>query len=429
MPMPDPTEEYIPSLTGHLFRAYYGKMVAYLSQKYGYTAIENIMDSVQEAFEAALNTWKVSGVPKNHFAWLYRVATNKLLNRFHQAHTRQYHMSRLPVNDSWEPGREQEAEQSVLHLLAFFARIHMPERNKLMIALHYLCGFGYAEIAHAFFLKTETVKKAILRSKETIQEYSKQYDDFRYTSTGKHRDYLLRIIYLLYNEGYKTSGKKGSIQYDLCYEAIRLGKLLYKEDKSEVKVNALLALMFLNTARFPARTTSNNWILLEEQDRKCWDKALIREGLYYLKRAKSGPPILNSYYLEALISALHCSAPSFGETDWNSIAFLYRQLEILEPSSFMVTLSRLIAESHNGNTASLMLYIDTLRDKVTPEYTFIFFVAKAHLHSKQQEWHLALENYNKALDHVHNDTDTNFIRDKIQEITTMQGIKGTSDTA
>lgn len=409
-------DENIKTLTSHLFREHYGKMVSYLSQKYGYHKIEDILDAVQESFETALNTWKFGEVPENPFAWLHRVANNKLVNKIRQSNIAQTHVNYLvsTERDSNEYS-EKEVEDSLLKLLIFFSKAFFTERNKLIISLYFLCGFNYSEIANALIIKTETVKKVVLRSKETIKEFSEIYDDFQ-IQTIEELSHLLKIIYLLYNEGYKSSQRAGTINLDLCFEAIRLGKLLHQYHPENPEINSLLAGMFFNSSRFPARTENDTWISLENQNRTLWNNDLIKEGFYYLEIAKQHQQTLDKYYLEALISSMHCTSESYEKTDWKTIAYLYKQLEKMEPYSIPVKLNRIIAESNFKSLHDLLPELITIENMMNEETEFIYLSTKAHFYAKMEEWNLAIHNYELSLNCTKNKTDINFISGKINLI-------------
>lgn len=410
-------DEHIHQLTNHLFREQSGKMVSFLSHKYGYKEIDNILDAVQEAFEAALANWKFSGIPHHPFAWLYRVASNRLLNKIKKQQTAKTYTDRLSAatGPADTPG-EQEMEDSLLKLLLFFSKIGFSPRNKLIVSLYFLCGLGYAEIAHALLMKTETVKKVIGRSKESIKQFSGKYENFSIGSIREDLPHLLQIIYLLFNEGYKTSQKSGTIQYDLCFEAIRLGKLILRYNAGNGPANGLLALMFFNTSRFPSRVVADFWVSLEHQDRELWDRTLIREGHHYLQIARENQEIPDKYYLEALISSIHCMAKSYGETDWKAISFLYRQLEKMEPNSFAVILNRIIAESNHKDIAISIYELEEMEEHLIKEHPFSYFSAKAHFYARLENGEKAIEYYKQALHETRNKTDQHFIRHKIDEI-------------
>lgn len=384
-------------------------MVSHLSGKYGYHQIENILDAVQEAFEAALTSWKFSGIPAHPFSWLYRVARNKLINRLKRLNTE----TPLEYDQEYpdEHYSEQELEDSLLKLLIFFSGTHFSERNKLIISLYYLCGFGYNEISHALLMKTETVKKVVLRSRETIKNLTSRWSASALSINESNLDHLLTILYLLFNEGYKTSTKNGSISHELCYEAMRLGSLVLRHLPDHSEINALLALMFFNASRFPARAAKNIWVSLEDQDRSLWNRTLIAEGHHYLLKAKNHRESLSRYYIEALISSLHCLAGSYEQTDWKTLAYLYRQLD---PRSVPVQLNRIVAESHFRPLEELISETESL--PATAESAFPFFCTLAYLFSRSKQQERAVENYRQALLHTSNRTDHTYIRLKIKEI-------------
>jgi len=407
-------EADIHGLTGHLFRENFGKMVSHLSGKYGYHQIENILDAVQEAFEAALTSWKFSGVPENPFGWLYRVARNKLVNKLRHLNAE---VSLMPEQGySEEEYSNRELEDSLLRLLVFFSRTSFSERNKLIISLYYLCGFGYREISHALLMKTDAVKKVVLRSRETIKTLNDSWYASPLNPDQADYDHLLTIVYLLFNEGYKTSGKNGSIRHELCYEAMRLGRLILNYRTGEPEINALMALMFFNTSRFPARTSARTWISLEDQDRSLWSRELIAEGHHYLQKAKNNRHHLSRYYLEALISSIHCLSDSYAQTDWKTLAVLYRRLDA---RSVTVELNRLVAESHFRPLDELISETEKL--PVTAETAFAFFCTRAYLFSRLKQWDAAIENYTQALLHTSNRTDRTWLNDKITQATEAAG--------
>ncbi len=408
--------EHINTLTNHLFREHYGKMVSFLSQKYGYHQVDNVLDAVQEAFEAALKTWRFSAIPNSPFAWLCKVASNRLLNKIKHSNLSRVHLEQIAAEEiNTAQYSEKEAEDSLLKLLVFFSMADFPDRNKLVISLFFLCGFNYSEIANALLLSTDAVKKIISRSKEAIKKKSGAYDDFQIQAI-EQPDHLLKIIYLLFNEGYKSSQKTGTINSDLCFEAIRLAKLLYHRSPKDTKTNSLLASMFFHSSRFAARIANNTWVSLEHQDRNLWDKSLISIGFYHLRVAKDNQIALNKYYLEALISSVHCTSETYEETDWKTIAYLYEQLEQIEPNSISIKLNRIIAKSNFKELTTVLSELTSIERQITNETAFFYFSTKAHFYSKLKVWSLALENYELSLTYAKNKTDIHFINEKIKLI-------------
>lgn len=386
-------------LTDHLFRTYYGKMVAYLTAKYGFNLLDAVLDAIQEAFEAALRTWKFGNLPADQFAWLYQVAQRKLLNGLKKSATHQKHVSALAegqdLNLAWN---EEEAEVDLLYLLFFFARLPYGEKTKLAVTLYFLCGFSRKEVAKALLSKEETIKKMLSRSKDYIKKYAVSYRRFAIHQKEEDIAYLLKVLYLLFNEGYKSSNQKVAIEFDLCFEAMRLAKLLHVTYPKHVELNALLALQFFTAARFPARVDSeSHWVDLAEQDRKLYEPQLMKTGYYYLEQAKIYGLSLTKYYLEALISSLHCSALSYADTDWRTISFLYAQLEALEPLSLAPQVNRLIAASHFEPKNAILDELVAIEVKAARNFLFTILMAKAYVHRLHNDWVEARHCYEEAL--------------------------------
>jgi len=272
-------------------------------------------------------------------------------------------------------------------------------------------------------LQVDAVKKVILRSRAAIKKFALRYEGFHMDAIAGDLSHLMTIVYLLFNEGYKTCQKNSKIKYDLCHEAIRLAKLIHHDVPCHPELNSLLALLLFNTSRFPARIDDSVWVSLIDQDRKLWNRALIAEGFYHLNIAKDHQVGLSRYYLEALISSLHCSAASYQQTDWPRIVFLYQQLERLLPNAVAIKLNRIVAQSNFGNLVSLLLEMDALESSSLPQSAFAFYSSKAHLQVKLQNWQLAAENYRFALPHTKNLTDVRYINQKLNDIALkLQGI-------
>lgn len=387
-------------------------MVSILAKRFGYEYFEDITDSVQDAFESAIRTWKFGSIPTNPSGWLFKVAQNNLLNKLKRKKISNLHYE---YYTSFEL-QENEAEESALKLLIHCSSMQVSNKKKIIFLLYFLCGFSYNEIAAALFLNLEGVKKMILRNKETFKRHAERFDNFDMNMI-KNYDIPIQVIYLLFNAGYKSSKNLHNIQLQLCFEAIRLAKLLHSYIPSNAKLNSLLALMFFNVSRFPARVSKESWVTLEKQNRKKWNFTFIFEGFYYLNVAKDNlAEEIETYYLEALISSIHCSSLSYQSTDWKSISFLYRQLEILKPDSLTVKLNRLIAESNVKNVNLILSELDSFEQSIDDKLAYYFYTTKAHLCLKLQNHKLAIDTYQKALQFTHNKFDINFVKQKVEDI-------------
>lgn len=401
--------------TAHLFREYSGKMVAILTKYYGIKQLENIMDAVQESFEAALKHWRYKGMPQQPEAWLLTTAKNKLLNAIKKENIAANLHASIPNNLELLPSYTQMMD-SQLQLLLKICELKLPLKSQIIFTLYTSSGFGVPEIANALLMTNEAVKKHIFRTKQLLQSTSFRFDELEEKHIAPNLNQLQLVLYLMFNEGYKTTRTKEGLNIDLCYEAMRLAKLILQLQPNDATTNALLALMFFNIARFPARISSQNfWIPLEQQDRSLWDPAFIREGMYYLHHSKNTQQ-LSKLHLEAIIASIHCCATDFKTTNWSKIIYLYEQMEVLEGPSTALTLNKIIAMSYVAPSTELLAQLTVLAKELKPEYQLFFYLAKAHLNNLLHQ-HSAAENcYREALNHAQSKIDKQFILNKITDI-------------
>lgn len=408
----------INQLTAHLFRENSGKMAAILSRMFGLNQIDSVLDIVQDTFETALHKWRFSGIPDNPSGWLMQVAKNKALNTFKRASKTQS-FSSSDYLDKFDESFEnefdallspKEIKDSQLRLLFTCCHPGLSPKNQIIITLNILCGFGVPEIANSLMMNDEAVKKALLRSKNALKKSNNMLQTPIISQSDECIKTVQTILYLMFNEGYKTTRSQEAINNDLCYEAMRLAKLLGNNNTiRNNETNALLALMFFNISRFPSRLGANDeWITLQEQDRNQWNKIFIEEGYYYLNKATQ-TEIVSRFHIEAIISSLHCSARTFEKTDWSKIAFLYCQLKEIAPSP-MVTLNRIIAESYLINSNSIKAL-----DELEIKNNFLVFAAKGDIYSRRGELKNAKKFYEKALILSVSPNDRIFLKNKITQ--------------
>jgi len=367
------------ALADRLFREQSGAMTAVLISRFGAAHLDAILDAVQDAFEAALKRWRYSGIPDNPAAWLMTVARNNAINRINRDRKIHTDISLPDAFENPEPELRLPAsfvQDRQLRLLLACCHPELSEKSQIIITLSVLCGFGTAEISGALLMQKEAVKKSLTRAKAVLRNSGRIFETPLVESLEARSDTVHMVLYLIFNEGYRTTRGTSGISYELCFEAIRLTGIIYDHHKRDTTA-ALLALQFFNTARFPARTDENGaWLTLEEQDRSLWDQALIRQGFSCLPQQ----PSLSRYYLEALIASVHCTAASFAQTNWRQIAVLYQTLEQLVPGSDIITLNRIIAESYTGvNLQELLDQLETLHSLVADGKGFEWAMARAHL--------------------------------------------------
>lgn len=344
------SEENIAKLTDHLFRHEAGKMVAVLTRIFGLHNLDLAEDVVQEAFGKAITEWRFK-VPDNPPAWLMLTAKNKAIDivrrQRHQREFAQEASSLLKSEYTAAPVIENffmkhEIQDSQLRMIFACCHPALSEADQIALTLKTCSGFSIQEIASALLSDHEVIKKRLQRARSFIAEKGVRFNIPTGNELKKRLDIVLHTVYLIFNEGYKSSGKEELIRRDLCEEAIRLSLLLTENSyTSHPKCLAMVSLLALQASRFDARLDeSGSIVLLEDQDRGKWNHELINIGMQFFERSIGGEE-LTEYHLEAAIVAEHSMSPDFAATDWNRILSLYDLLARLNPSP-VVLLSRAI---------------------------------------------------------------------------------------
>ncbi|PRX57391.1 RNA polymerase sigma factor [Flagellimonas meridianipacifica] len=404
-------------LIAHCFRNEYGKMISVITGYLGIEKVHTAEDIVQETLYRALQHWTFDGIPNNPEAWLYTTAKNLAINTVARSNNLQNIKSRLELEmGDVKPTdgidfSEGEINDSQLKMMMACCHAELSEDNRLALILKILCGFSVKEIANAFFTNTETINKRLVRGRKKIRESSLDLDDL--DKLEKHLDTMQQAIYLLFNEGYKSSQKNIQVRYDLCLEAVRLCELLANsksiENKSEVY--ALLALMFLNASRFQARMNSENTIIeLSQQDRNLWDKSMRYKGLQYLDWAIKDKKV-SKYLILATISANHCVAPSYNKTNWVEILRLYDTLLELENSP-VVRLNRAIAVSNVHGNQQAIFELESLKDDFLSHRNHLYHATLAALYGDEKDEKKAIKHYKEAIALASTEIDKEFLKKK-----------------
>jgi RNA polymerase sigma-70 factor, ECF subfamily len=361
-------------------------------------------DAVQDAFEAAVTAWRRDGVPANPGAWITTAARRRAIDRLRRNRSvadraeRLAELTRLDAQHEEEPSMDDESSIVDDRLRLVFTCCHpaleMPAR--VALTLRALGGMTTGEVARAFLVAEPTMGKRIVRAKRKIAE---AHIPYRVPADEELPDRLrgvLRVVYLIFNEGYTATEGDRLVRGELCDEAIRLGELLSRLMPDDAEVWGLLALMMLHDARRAARVDpSGQWVALDAQDRSLWDQDRIREGLAKLERAvRLRRP--GEYQLQAAITALQIQAPDTEATDWGQIAELYGALSRLNPSP-VVELNRAVAVGlASGAAAGLALLEPLLADPVLERYQPLH-AAHAELLSRSGDAEDAARAYERAI--------------------------------
>lgn len=384
----------VPALVDHLFRRRAGRMVASLTRVFGVARLQLAEDVVQEAMLAALRTWPHRGVPPDPGAWLHRTARNAAIDAVRRDASL---ADRLPaVHAWWERTRAAARDDDVVdealtddRLRLMFACCHpsIPPHAQVALLLKTVCGFGVDEVARGFLVPSATIAQRVVRAKRRLREASVSLDVDGELSARAPA--VLDALALMFNEAHVARAGERLVRDDLMAETLRLARLVADHAAtSSPAADALLASMLLHAARTPARTDgAGDLVLLADQDRRRWDRALIAEGVARLARSARGTE-RTPFHVQAAIAALHSTAPSWDETDWPAIRREYDRLLDVAPSP-VVALNRTVAVAMTDGPAAALAALDALDDDPR--------LASYHLHAALRgEYLLRLERLDEA---------------------------------
>jgi RNA polymerase sigma-70 factor, ECF subfamily len=321
-------------------------------------------EAFQEACLRALKSWPLNGPPRDPAAWLIFVGRNSALDELRR---RSKHDT-LPEEDLISDGGDVESalverldssayHDDVLRLLFICCQPDLPATQQIAVALRIVSGLSVQEIANAFLVSEAAMAQRITRAKRAITDSAVAFEAPGPVERAERLTTVAAMIYLLFNEGYSASGGDAHVRVPLCEEAIRLARLLLRLFPAENEIMGLTALLLLQHARAAARLDANgNIVLLDDQNRRLWNRALIAEGLVLVEKARrAGVP--GPYQVQAEIAAVHARAARPQDTDWGQIDQIYSVLESLQPSP-IVTLNRAVAVSKvRGPAAALEMIV------------------------------------------------------------------------
>jgi RNA polymerase sigma-70 factor (ECF subfamily) len=329
----------------------------------------------QDALLTALEQWPVKGIPDNPAAWLMTAARNRAIDLLRQRtlHARkadeiafelegQLQDGAPPAPDAaLEAAVDNPLGDDVLRLVFIACHPVLSLEARVALTLRLIGGLGTPDIARAFLVPEATIAQRIVRAKRTLAEARVPFELPPPAELAQRLSSVLKVIYLIFNEGYSATAGDDWMRPTLCEEALRLGRILAVLAPAEPEVHGLVALMEIQSSRLHARVDASGApILLLEQDRNRWDRLLIRRGLAALERAAS-PDGYGPYALQAAIAACHARAATAADTDWGRIAALYDALAELAPSP-VVELNRAVALAMAFGPQAGLDIIDRLLD-------------------------------------------------------------------
>ena len=377
-------------------------------------------EALHDAFRAALEQWPRHGVPDNPRAWLVSAGRFKAIDgirrraRFTALDDVAELVDEVAVDDAavWE--EPESVEDDRLRLIFTCCHPALASDAQVALTLREVCGLTTEEIAQAFLTPAPTLAQRIVRAKAKIRDARIPYQVPTHAELPERLDAVLRVIYLVFNEGYAASSGTSLTRADLSGEAIRLGRLLV-ELLPEPEAQGLLGLMVLHESRRAARTSpEGDLILLEEQDRSRWNTQQIGEGIALVERALSSRRF-GPYTLQAAIAAVHAEAPEAAATDWAQIVGLYDVLVRVEPSP-VVELNRAVAVAmRDGPEAGLVLIDAILAGGELTDYR-LAHAARADLCRRLGRTAEARSAYQRALSLTRQEPERRFLERRLAEL-------------
>lgn len=402
-------------LIDHLFRYHSGKMVSVLTRIFGLEHLHIIEDAIQDTFIKASISWRTKQ-PDNPEAWLTKAAKNRVLDIFRKLNTERKHLpsitygtDAIAINDLF---LDTEIEDAQLRMIFTACHPKLDPRDRISFALKTVSGFSIKEIASALLTKEETIKKRLSRARKSIQKSKLKFQIPQGKSLPQRLESVMEVLYLIFNEGFHSNKKEILVRKELCGEAMRLCKLLLKNEHTRPsEAYALFALMCFHSARIETKTNLENELLdLKNQDRSRWYVPLIKLGNSMMTKAVEQEPF-SCYHYEAAIAAEHLRARRFEDTNWDKILKWYQCLNTIQPMpTHQLTMAVVCTQKGDFNMAKI--YLNDIEPENLEQRAYLYFGAKSDYFTAINNLEEAIKNLDLALNMTNNDLEREYLRKK-----------------
>lgn len=395
-----------------------------LTKLFGPQNLQLAEDVVQDTLLKAFNTWKINGLPQNPSAWLFTVARNKAIDVLRQQ-KRQNEVSKnltplLQSEYSLVPTVQELVNTNTIdddQLRMMFVCCHpaLSTEAQVSLILKTLCGFSVTEIAKAFVTGYDTIEKRLTRARQSFRDNNVQFELPPAAELENRLDNVLLAIYLLFNEGYNSTQHEDLIRKDLMHEAMQLCELICRSRAVDhFKAHALMALICFTASRNEARQdAAGNILLLKEQDRKRWNKALIEKGIFHLE-ASSEAEQVNKYQLEAGIAYEHARAASYASTNWSNILKCYDLMCQFYPSP-IIELNRAIVISEINGPAEGIKAIEAITNLSALKKYYLLPATLGELNWQLQNNKLANQYFAQAMELTKSAAERKLLQQKMNQ--------------
>ncbi len=396
-------------------------MVAHLTRLLGPARLDLAEETVQETMLRALQTWPHQGVPENAAAWLFRVAHNAAIDAVRRDRLIGEKTEALVVELSQAsqaaPGGQDFEEQlrdDELRMIFMCCHPEIPRDASVALSLKIAGGFSVREIARAFLAEEAAVAQRLVRAKALIRQRGLTLELPRPADLQRRLDAVMEVIYLVFNEGYAAHEGEDLIRHDLCSEALRLGLLVATSSLSAPRAHALVALMALQAARWPARVDeAGDLVLLESQDFSRWDQRLITLGFRHFDRSMAGEEV-SEYHVQAAIAATYTRAAAGKSIDWPLVLSLYDQLLAMSGSP-VVALNRAVAVAKVRGPEAALEAIAPLEQNPKLRHYHLWLAVRGHLLLELERREEAAACFRAALECRCSEPERRFLARKLAE--------------